>query len=133
MSGVVTSACTTVSLPLTDWLSVGSQTGGARTKGTCVQSPAVDHHVSLMGPDSSDAWHRMPRKILHPMPRKSEKSGFSDFRESRFSEIWKSGNLTIRIFGFPEVRIFGYRISEIPKTRKSGFSNVPIFWIFENR
>ena len=34
------------------------------------------HHVSLMGPDPSGAWHRMPRKILHPMPRKSANRDF---------------------------------------------------------
>ena len=83
-----------------------------------------------MGPDPSDARHRMPREILHPMPRKSEKSGFSDFRKSGFSEIRKSGNLKIRIFGFPDIRTFGNRISEIPdypKIRIFRHSDFPDF------
>ena len=43
------------------------------------------------------------------------KSGFADFRKSRLSEIWKSGNLKIRIFRFLEIRIFGNRISKNPE------------------
>ena len=62
------------------------------------------------------------------------KSGFSDFRKSGLSEIRKSGNLKIRIFIFPEIRIFGNRISEIPENatnqdfqvfRLCGFSENP--------
>ena len=52
----------------------------------------VKHHVSPMGPEASDAGHRMPRKILHPMPRKPENpdfriSGNPDFRKSGSPEI----------------------------------------------
>ena len=47
-------------------------------------SYSFNYPVSLMGPDTSDARHRMPREILHHVPRMS---GFPDFR---ISEIRKS-------------------------------------------
>ena len=34
------------------------------------------------------------------------KSGCSDFRKFRFSDMWKSRNSEVRIFGFPNFRIF---------------------------
>ena len=92
--------------------------------------PCRDHHVSSMGPDTSDAWHRMPRKILHPMPWKSDKSGFSDFRKSGFSEIRKSGKSENSDFRIQEIRNFGNRNSEIPenpKIRIFGCSDFPVF------
>ena len=71
---------------------------------------SCNHHVSSMGPEASDAGHRMPRKILHRC----------------------LGNRKIRIFGFSEIRIFGnlevrksenpdFRISGNPNFRKSDF------------
>ena len=87
----------------------------------------TDHTVSSKGPDTSDAWHRTPRKILHPMPRKSENR-----------DLQISGNLNFRRFGSPGIRISGFPDSrksafseigflKVRKTRKSGFSDVPIF------
>ena len=89
-----------------------------------------NHHVSLMGPDPSDAWHRMPQKILHPMPRKSEIrdfqiSGNPDFRRFGSPEIWKYGFSDSRKSGFSEIGFLIFR-----KTRNSGFSGIPIFRIF---
>ena len=46
------------------------------------------------------------------------KSGLSDFRKSGFSEIRKSRNPTIWIFGFLDFRIFGNRNSGIPENPK---------------
>ena len=88
-----------------------------------------------MGPDTSDAWHWTPRKILHPVPRKSEhrdfrdsvnpdfwrfgspeicKSGVSDFRNSDFRKI---GNPKICFFRFPVFPDFR-RIDKIQKSCK---------------
>ena len=67
---------------------------------------------------------------VHPMPRKSENRDFQisenpDFRSCGSPGIRKSG-----FFGFPEFRIFGNRISEIPgnlKIRIFGCSDFPDF------
>ena len=76
-----------------------------------LQSRALcNHHVSLMGPDTSDAWHRMPRKILHPVPRKSEN------RDFRISGNPDSGDLEDRKSENPD-----FRISRNPDFRKLDF------------
>ena len=73
----------------------------------------VDNLVSLMGPDTSDARHRMPREILHHVPRIY---GCPDFRKSGYPE-----SPEFRKFEFPKIRISGnpefrpnFRTSGIP-------------------
>ena len=76
-------------------------------------------------------WIRTP-----PMPGIECLGEFVDFRKSRFPEIWKSGNLNIRVFSNPGIRSFrktefwdsgksenqDFRSSDVPDFRKVGKS-----------
>ena len=82
--------------------------------------PSYNYPVSLMGPDTSDARHRMPREILHHVPRIY---GCPDIRSSGFPDIRKSGYPEVRTSGYPDFRISGcldFWISEFPEIWVSG-------------
>ena len=48
--------------------------------------------------------------------------GTPDGKKKNDSNI--SGNLDFRNFGFPEILIFGFRVSGYPKIRKSGYPKI---------